>query len=131
MFSVLLDAGALIALDRGDREVWSTVDEAASASVTVLVPAGALAQVWRGGPRQARLAWALKRCRDVPLDGQTAREAGVLCGETGTGDVIDASVAVASAHALSRGPVDVLTSDGSDIGPLLVALDAPANIVEV
>lgn len=130
MASVVLDTGALIALDRGDRQVWSSLD-AASASADVLVPAGALAQAWRGGPRQARLARALERCRDVPLDGQTARELGVLCGNTGTDDVIDASVAMVAASASRRGPVDVLTSDGNDIVLLLAALDAPARVVEV
>ena len=131
MFAFVFDTGALIALERGDRHMWATLDKAASVSVDVLVPSGALAQAWRGGPSQARLASALKKCRDVPLDGQTARELGVLCGRTGTADVIDASVAVTAARASRRGRVDVVTSDRNDIGPLLAALDAPANIVEV
>lgn len=131
MATVVLDAGALVALDRGDPGVWATVDEAASTAITVLVPVGVLAQAWRGGPRQARLASALKKCRDVPLDGQTARELGVLCGETRTSDVIDASVAVTAARASRRGPVAVLTSDRNDIVLLLDTLDAPAGVVEV
>ena len=131
MFAFVFDTGALIALERGDRQVWATLNNAASASDAVLVPAGALAQAWRGGSRQARLARALNRCRDVPLDGQTARELGVLCGKTGTSDVIDASVAVASAHASRYGPVDVLTSDGDDIRVLLAALNAPVRVVDV
>ena len=131
MVTVVLDTGALIALDRGERGLWVMLDEAHSASHLVQVPVAVVAQAWRGGTRQARLARALKRCQEVPLDIQTARELGELCGRTRTDDVIDASVAVTAARASRRGGVDVLTSDRSDIAPLLAALDAPANIVEV
>ena len=131
MASLVFDTGALIALERGDRDLWMALDEAASASIDVLLPVGALAQAWRGSPGQARLARALKRCHEVPLDGQTARELGALCGKARTDDVIDASVAVTAARALQAGAVDIFTSDRSDIAVLLAALDAPANVVEV
>ena len=67
----------------------------------------------------------------MPLDGHTARELGELCGRTNTDDVIDASVAVTVARTARHGPVNVLTSDRSDIAVLLAALNAPANVVEV
>ncbi|MYH43173.1 MAG: type II toxin-antitoxin system VapC family toxin [Acidimicrobiaceae bacterium] len=130
MTTFVLDTGALIALERGDRHLWTRLYTADHPS-DVQVPTGALAQAWRGSPRQASLARALKLSEEVPLDGQIAREAGALCGQTGTVDVIDASVAVTAAEAARRGDVGVVTSDRSDIGPLLAELGASARIVDV
>ena len=69
MTTFVLDTGALIALDRGDRRLWArlyTTDHLGG----VQVPAGAIAQAWRGSPRQAPLARALKLSDEVPLDGR-------------------------------------------------------------
>lgn len=129
--ALVLDTGALIALDRGDDRTWAALRAAARGSQAVQVPVGALAQAWRSGPRQARLARALKKCDETALDGQTARELGELCGRSGTDDVIDASVAVAAARASRLGPVSVLTSDRADIVLLLAALNAAADVVDV
>lgn len=131
MTTLVLDAGALIALDRGDRNLWARLDAARRSSHTVQVPAGALAQAWRGGPRQARLARALNKCDETPLDGLTARQAGELCGRSGTADVVDASVVVAAARATRRDTVEVLTSDRGDIAVLLAALNVSADVVDV
>ncbi len=131
MTTLVLDTGALIALDRGDRRVWSKLSVAFQESDTVQVPTGALAQARRGGNRQARLANALKGVREVPLDSQAARQAGVLCGETNTVDVVDASVVVAAAGAERLGTVEVFTSDGGDLRRLLTALNSGARIVNV
>lgn len=54
-----LDAGALIALDRGGRNARALLRTALAQERYITVPAGALAQAWRGGPRQARLARSL------------------------------------------------------------------------
>lgn len=130
MTTFVLDTGALIALDHGGRQIWTDLFSARSAAA-VQVPAGAIAQAWRDGSRQARLSQAIKMCDEVPLDGRIAREAGALCGQTETTDVIDASVAVTAARAARRGDVGVVTSDRSDIGPLLDALGTGARIVDV
>lgn len=76
-------------------------------------PVGAVAQVWRNGRRQARLARLLgaHEIEIVPLDDQGAREAGQLCGIRGTADVIGASVVLC---ARARGH-RVLTSDPDDL----------------
>ena len=42
-----LDAGALIALERGDRRVVALLREALDRRVRICVPAGVVAQVWR------------------------------------------------------------------------------------
>ena len=79
----------------------------------VVIPAGVLAQVWRDGSRQVRLA-ALINSRGVdvaPLTEQVAKAAGQLCGLRGTADIIDASVVLAAREATAI----VVTSDPDDI----------------
>lgn len=124
---IVLDNGALIALERNDRAMWARLRVAALAQEPVVVPAAALAQAWRGGAhRQAPLARAMQQIEVVVLDGQVARAAGVLCGVTGTSDVIDATVALVAAHPDA---VAVCTSDPDDIGQLLEALGSATTIV--
>jgi hypothetical protein len=119
MSALVLDAGALIALERNDRLVWAALKLAAAAGDDVLVPAAALAQVWRGTPAQARLGRALEFCEIASFD-DVARDAGVLCGKTRTSDICDAHVAIVAAR---RGGL-LYTSDPSDLRKLLHACAA-------
>lgn len=126
MSGLTLDAGALIALDRGDRAMVLLVKRAREAKVTLALPAGALGQAWRDGSRQAllaRLVSATDAVEIVPLDARTAREAGQLCGVTRTSDVIDASVVLC---ARARGHA-IATSDAGD----LRRLDPRLTFIEV
>ncbi|MGH2915994.1 MAG: hypothetical protein ACRDMX_13500 [Solirubrobacteraceae bacterium] len=77
------------------------------------VPAGVIGQVWRDGSRQTRLARLVNSgLLDVgALDLDEARAAGVVCGATGTADVIDASVALLA----RRHRAVVVTSDPADL----------------
>lgn len=112
-----MDAGALIAIERGDRRARLMLDEIERAGLTVAVPVGPLAQVWRDGSRQAMLARFIRGAGIVELvdwDAPSALAAGVLCGRTGTSDVIDASVAIC---AQERGHA-VMTSDPDDLAAL-------------
>jgi len=130
--SIVLDAGALIALDRGDREVLSRLQIAFKTGDEVQVPAGVIGQVWRDPNLHVLLSRTLRRCDEVPLDGALARSSGRLCGQTGTSDVIDASVAVAVAESRHRdNRVILLTSDPADVRTLLSALRTNAEIVSV
>ena len=98
----------------------------------VQVPAGAIRQAWRDPNQHALLSRALKRCEEVALDGSIARFSGQLCGQAGTSDVIDASVAVAVADSNRHGSkVTLLTSDPSDMRNLLSALHTNAEIIKV
>ena len=131
MTTLVLDAGALIALDRNDRSVWAMLRNAADDFAEVSVPAGVIAQAWRDGSRQALLARALAHCDEVPLDGPLARATGLLCGHAGTADIVDASVAVIAA-ARSRGSaVALVTSDPNDLRHLLQTLGASVRLVTV
>jgi predicted nucleic acid-binding protein len=115
-----LDTGALVALEKGDRRLRALLRIVVEASVPTFVPAGVLAQAWRGAPTLHAVAALLRRphVAVVPLDEPTARAAGVLCGRRGTADVVDASVALC---ALARGTA-VVTSDPDDIAHLAPSL---------
>lgn len=114
---IVLDTGALVALERDDRAMWTRFREAVKADIPVVVPVGALAQAWRGGPRQARLARALADLEPASFD-DSALSAGELCGKAGTADVIDASVALV---AVRPGATHLYTSDPEDLRRLLQA----------
>jgi hypothetical protein len=129
--SLVLDAGALIALDRNDREVWAILRVASDDSELIQVPAGTIAQAWRDGRRQVLLTRALRHCDEVSLDGALARAAGLLCGQSKTSDIVDASVALAAAGLARRGSVSVLTSDTGDLAHLIATLRITANIVSI
>jgi PIN domain len=111
--SLVLDTGALIAIERGDRDTAALIEVARQEGRAVIVPAGVVGQAWRGGARQVRLA-RLLNARDVavePLTDALARAAGVLCGAAGTTDVIDASVVLAA----RRHDGTVISADRSDL----------------
>lgn len=108
-----LDTGALIALEAGSRRMAVLVEEAIAGRATLAIPAGALAQAWRGGARQARLARLLRSSvvSVVALDQRAALRIGTRCAATGTSDVVDMSVALCARdhrHA-------VITSDPGDL----------------
>ena len=127
----MLAAGALIALDCNNRDVWAMLRVASDDAEMIQVPAGAIAQAWRNGRRQVLLTRALRHCDEVALDGAIARAAGLLCSQSKTADIVDASVVLAVAGLARRGSVSVLTSDSGDIEHLLATLQIAANIVAV
>lgn len=111
---LVLDAGALIALERGDREVVAILWGAISMALLVVIPSTALAQVWRGGPRSASLARLVAASEVDPLDEERAKEIGTRLGFRGASDVSDGHVACcASEHGAT-----VATSDPDDIEAL-------------
>jgi hypothetical protein len=109
-----LDTGALIALERAEERVVALLDRALSIPDAIIhIPAGALAQAFRDGARQVRLARLLKhpQTRVVPLDVVVAQVAGMLLGARGGEDAIDASVVVCARRY--RQPV--VTGDPRDL----------------
>jgi len=109
----ILDTGALIGFERNDRRIVAIVRRALDHDEELIVPAGVVAQAWRDGRRQARLARLLgsDTCTVEPLDDTTARAAGQLLGATDTTDVVDASIAVIA----RRRDLGVVTSDPEDL----------------
>ena len=131
MTTFVLDSGALLRLERDDRDLWAMLRAQADARSNVLVPTGVVAQVWRRGHRRAHVARALKHCEEIALDSAVARATGLLCGATRSSDIVDASVALAAAVAARSERTVVLTSDASDLRRLLDELRTGAEIVTV
>lgn len=131
MTTLVLDAGALIALDRNDRTLWAILRNAADDAAEVSVPAGAIGQAWRDGARQALLSRALKHCDEVALDGALARASGILCGHSSTADIVDASVAIVGAARARFGDAVILTSDPNDLTHLVGVLNSRTRVVGV
>jgi predicted nucleic acid-binding protein len=113
MSGAVLDTGAVVGFDRNNRRVVAIVARALEHRDPLVVPAGVVAQAWRDGRRQVRLARLLGSplCQVIPLDDSTARAVGQLCGVSGTADIVDASVALAGRRRSLR----VVTSDPGDI----------------
>lgn len=120
-----LDTGALLALERGDDRARALLRRVIEQGMTLAVPAGVVAQAWRGGPRQARVARLLAdpAVRVPSLDETTARAVGLLCGRSGRPDIVDGHV---SLHARDERHA-VVTSDPEDIH----AIDPGLRVIRV
>ena len=114
--TLILDAGALIALERDERAMWTRLKGSHASGVLPITPAGVVGQVFRGSPRQARLIVALRGIDVRPLDDRAARSIGLLLARAGSSDVIDASVVLLAADG-----DDIVTSDPDDIERLAEA----------
>lgn len=110
----MLDAGALIAIDRRDRSIGAMLRVAQQQQVTVRTSAGAVAQVWRDGARQANLARVLSGVDVAALDLAAAKRIGPVLGATDTSDAIDGHVA-----QLAEPGDRLLTSDPEDLRRVL------------
>lgn len=115
MAGLTLDAGALIAYERGEFEIRRILKAAFGRGVTPTIPAVVLAEMWRGDAKDARVSWLLKACDVEPLDEQRARAAGKLRRSTTGAGAIDACVAVG---VRERGDA-IATSDPDDMRRLL------------
>lgn len=124
---LVLDAGALIALERLDREVLALVKAELLQGRAPVTHGGVIGQVWRGGAgRQAPLAALLPGLQVVPLDEPLGRRAGVLLRRARSKDVIDAAVVLLAVDGDS-----ILTSDPKDLRRLVLASEVHAELVEV
>ena len=115
MAGLTLDAGALIAYERGAFEIRRILKTAFGRGVTTTIPAVVLAEVWRGDAKDAPVARLLKWCVVEPLDEQRARAAGELRRSMADAGAIDACVAVG---VRERGDA-IATSDPDDMRRLL------------
>ncbi len=122
---IVLDTGALIALERGDKRMIALLRQALAEGRAFRVPAGVVGQAWRNGRVQVTLARFLRSAEVeiVPLDEQLARACGELCGAASASDVIDASVVILARERQCL----IVTSDPSD----LRRLDPGARIITV
>jgi hypothetical protein len=118
--SYVYDAGALIAFDSNDRRMWLIHETALSEGREIVIPAIVVGQAWRDGSKQAQLSRLLRTCQIEPTGLETAKAAGVLCGQARCSDVVDATVMVT---ALTHHAV-IFTSDHEDMTKLAEACGA-------
>jgi hypothetical protein len=124
---LVLDAGALVAVGRGDRDVVALVKRERVAGRSPVTCGGVVAQVWRGGHgRQVPLARLLAGVEVAPIDDSLGRRTGVLLGRSGQSDAIDAAVVCLAADG-----DDILTSDPGDLLALAQAADIHVEIIAV
>lgn len=124
--SLVLDAGAFIAVERSDRSVVALLKAEAQARRVPVTHGGVVAQVWRDGARQPMLAALLSGVEIVALDDSLGRQAGALLARSGGRDVIDAALAV-----LATDEDVILTSDPEDLRLLSVVRGAHVDLVAV
>ncbi len=116
----------MIAYERGRLKMVALLDRARHSPPVILAPV--VAQVWRDGARQARLARLVGGSSDVvSYDLELARQAGGLLATTGLSDAVDAGVAVL-AHRLGG---IIVTSDPEDLTRLTGALADSPRVVMV
>lgn len=124
--TAVLDAGALIAVDKRDRAVGAMLRVLQRDGVPVVTSSAVVAQAWRDPRRQVNLARVLTGVDIAALDDIAAKKVGELLRANGTSDLADAHV------ALLVQPQDrVLTSDEDDIKALLRTRRVKAVTVRV
>lgn len=111
MSALILDAGALVAVERDDRAVIARLGAAERHGLELRSNAMVVAQVWRDRRgRQVNLARLLRGVDVRAVSPGDGRAAGVLQAAAGTADAIDATVVLLAA------PGDrILTSDPGDL----------------
>lgn len=127
MSALVLDAGALVAVDRGDRAMIARLRAAQQHGLDLRSNAMVVAQVWRDHRgRQAGLARLLQSVDVRAVSPGDGRQAGVLLGLAGSSDPVDATV------VLLASPGDrILTSDPRDLEALAQAAASRAVIVAI
>ena len=124
---MVLDSGALIALERNDRAMWRRYKAAVLARQVPVTHGGVVGQAWRGGgPRQALLAKALAGVDVRALDDRLGRTSGALLAACGRSDVVDAGLVLLASEG-DR----IVTSDPGDIEPLAAASGRHVEIITV
>ena len=120
MTGYLYDTGVLIAAERGERVMWAVHRRILDQGVHPTVPSTVLAQAWRGG-HQPQLSRLLAGCEVREFTELHARTVGRVLRESGSVDIVDASVVVMA----QRFGEEVLTSDPEDLGPIAATLGPP------
>lgn len=124
---VVYDTGALIAAVKNGPAFLYQHYRLLDRGMVPVVPAGVLAQGWDTRPRAAALHRMLRGCEVSPLTEGRAKAAAALCQDSGTSDVIDASV-VLTAIAYDDAPI--FTDDLGDIRALVECAGRKAIAVE-
>jgi hypothetical protein len=123
--ALILDAGALVAVDRDDRAMIARLRASQQHGLELRTNAMVVAQVWRDRHgRQVSLARLLQAIDVRAISQRDGRDAGALLAAADSADPIDATVVLLAA------PGDrIVTSDPSDISRLAATAANRAVIV--
>ncbi len=126
--TLILDAGALIAIERSDQGVMNVIKREQVARRRPVTHGGVVGQVWRGGhDRQANLARTLPGIHVVALDDDLGKRAGVLLAQVGgASDVVNAAVTL-----LANDGDQILTSDMDDLRLLLAGSERRVTLTRI
>ena len=113
---MILDAGVLISVDRGDESARVFLTAAARSGTRLHTSHPVVAQVWRDGSRQARLAAFLKTVAVHSLD--DGPQVGRLLALSHSSDVVDGHLV----YLALRLRDDILTGDPDDLTKLVAVL---------
>lgn len=122
---MIFDAGFLISVDRSEESARTLITALQRARIALHTTEAVVAQVWRNGARQARLAAFLKTVEIHPLD--DGRAVGVLLARSGTADVVDAHLVVLAIRLRDA----ILTGDEADLTTLANALPSDRPTIQV
>lgn len=122
----ILDAGALVAVEKRDRRVRALLHVLQERDIDLFTSSAVVAQVWRDGRKQARLAQLLGGVGVRPLAPADDRRTGELLAAAGASDVVDGHLSL----CIAQGD-QVLTSDRGDIERLLAARGVDAVVIDV
>ncbi len=124
--SLVLDAGALIAYERGSRTVQAFLERAHRQGEDVRTTTAVVAQTWHGDSKQARLATLLRGVDERDLTSDQARLVGRLLRQAGTADVVDGTIV-----DIANDGDEILTSDPADIRALALTAGKKLLITRV
>jgi hypothetical protein len=121
---LVLDAGAFVAVGRGDRDVVALAKRERLAGRPPVTSGGVAAEVWRGGRgRQAELARLLAGVQVAAIDGSLGRRAGMLLARSGQSDATDAAVVCLAERPYTDRRQGSLTRNRSAYAGLPLATD--------
>jgi hypothetical protein len=124
--TLVLDAGAFLAVERGDRKLLALIRGERNAGRAAVTHGAVVAQVWRGGGRQAQLARVLSGVDVIAVDEDLGRRTGVLLGRARTNDAVDAALV-----AISHDGDEIFTSDPDDLRTLAEAAGVHVDIIPI
>jgi hypothetical protein len=125
--TLVLAAGALIAIERNDRAMWRRLKSALNSGEVPITHGGVVGQAWRGrGSRSALIALALDSIDVEALDEDLGRRSGELLGRVRKNDVIDAALVL-----IAKDGDTIATSDPEDLQSLARAAGRLVNLITV
>lgn len=120
---MILDAGVFVSVDRREPAAIPFVTRTDMDDIALHTSEAVIAQVWRNGARQARLAAFLRTVEIHPLD--DGRAVGRVLRDSGTSDVVDAHLGLL-AEELDD---DIVTGDVDDLRRVVTGLARPVAVL--